>query len=65
LICISFMSRNGEHFFLCFFAIWSSSFQKFCFVQLPTSLLVHSLILGEFTFLNYRYILVISSLSDV
>jgi hypothetical protein len=31
LICISFM---------CFLAIWTSSLQKFCLVQLPTSLLV-------------------------
>jgi hypothetical protein len=22
LVCISFMARYGEHFFMCFFAIW-------------------------------------------
>jgi hypothetical protein len=29
--CISFMVRNGEHFFMCFLAIWISSFDKFLF----------------------------------
>jgi hypothetical protein len=38
LICIAFMARNGEHFFMCFLAIRISSFEK---VQLPISLLVH------------------------
>jgi hypothetical protein len=28
LICISFMARDGEHFFMCFLAIWISSFEK-------------------------------------
>jgi hypothetical protein len=28
LICISFMTRNGEHFFMYFLAIWISSFEK-------------------------------------
>jgi hypothetical protein len=41
LICISFMARDGEHFLMCFLAIWISSMKKFCIVQLPTSLLVH------------------------
>jgi hypothetical protein len=41
LICISFMSRDDEHFFMCFLAIWISSFENLCLVQLPTSLLVH------------------------
>jgi hypothetical protein len=31
LICISFMARDGEHFFMCFFAIWISSFEKVLF----------------------------------
>jgi hypothetical protein len=39
LICISFMARDGEHFFMCFLAIWISSFEKVLLVQLPTSLL--------------------------
>jgi hypothetical protein len=28
LICISFVARDGEHFFMCFLAIWTSSFEK-------------------------------------
>jgi hypothetical protein len=31
LICISFMARDMEHFFMCFLAIWTSSFEKFLF----------------------------------
>jgi hypothetical protein len=31
LICISFMTRYGEHFFMCFLAIWTASFEKFLF----------------------------------
>jgi hypothetical protein len=34
LICISFMDRYGEHFFVCFLAIWISYFEK----VLPSSL---------------------------
>jgi hypothetical protein len=41
LICISFMARDGEHFFMCFLTIWISSYEKFCVVQLPIFLLVH------------------------
>jgi hypothetical protein len=33
------MARDGEHFFMCFLAIWISSFEKVLLVQLPTSLL--------------------------
>jgi hypothetical protein len=32
LICISFMARDSEHFFMCVLAIWTSSFKKFCLV---------------------------------
>jgi hypothetical protein len=28
LICSSFMARDGEHFFMCFLAIHTSSFEK-------------------------------------
>jgi general stress protein CsbA len=31
LICISFMARNGEHFFMCFLDIWISSLEKVLF----------------------------------
>jgi hypothetical protein len=41
LICIFFLARDGKQFFMCFLAIWISSFEKVCLVQLPTSLLVH------------------------
>jgi hypothetical protein len=41
LICISFMARADEHFFMCFLAIWTSFFEKVLLVQLPTSLLSH------------------------
>jgi hypothetical protein len=34
LICISFMARNGEHFFICVLAIWISSFEKVLFSSL-------------------------------
>jgi hypothetical protein len=31
LIYISFMARDGEHFFMFFLTIWISSFEKFLF----------------------------------
>jgi hypothetical protein len=34
LICISFIARDGEHFFMCFLAIWTSSFVKVLFSSL-------------------------------
>jgi hypothetical protein len=34
LICISFMAKDGEIFFMCCLATWISSFEK---VQLPIS----------------------------
>jgi hypothetical protein len=30
-ICISFMARDGEHFFVCFLTIWISSLEKVLF----------------------------------
>jgi hypothetical protein len=41
LICISFMARDGEHFFLWFWPFKFLLLRKFCLVQLPISLLVH------------------------
>jgi hypothetical protein len=37
LICISFMARDDEHFFMCFWPFEFSFEKKFCFVQLPIS----------------------------
>jgi hypothetical protein len=63
LICISFIARDGEHFFMCFLAIWISSFEKFLFSS-RAHFFIGSLVLGEFSFLSSLYILVISPLSD-
>jgi hypothetical protein len=37
LICISFMARDGEHFFKCFWPLEFLLLKKFCLVQLPIS----------------------------
>jgi hypothetical protein len=58
------MARDGEHFFLCFLATWTSSFEKVLFGSVA-HFFIGSLIQGKFSFLNSLYILVISSLSDV
>jgi hypothetical protein len=63
LICISFMARDVEQFFMCFLAIWTS-FEKVLF-SLFAHFFIGSLILGEFYFLSSLYILVISPLSEV
>jgi hypothetical protein len=41
LICISFMTRESEYFFMCFLAILISSFEKVLFSSVAHSLLVH------------------------
>jgi hypothetical protein len=41
LICIFFMARDDEHFFMCFWPFEFLLLRKFCLVQLPISLLVH------------------------
>jgi hypothetical protein len=41
LICISFMTRDGEHFFMCFLATWISSTGNFYSVNLSISSLDH------------------------
>jgi hypothetical protein len=64
LICISFLARDDEHFFMCFLAIWISSFEKFLFSSVA-HFLIGSLVLGEFSFLSSLNILVISPLPDV
>jgi hypothetical protein len=64
LTCISFMARDGEHFFMCFLVILIFSFEKVLFSSV-VHFFIGSLILGEFSFLSSLYILVISPLSDV
>jgi hypothetical protein len=56
LICISFMARDGEHFFMCFLTIWTSSFEKVLFSSVAYFFIV-SLIWGEFSFLSSLYVL--------
>jgi hypothetical protein len=51
LIYISFMARDGEHFFMCFLMIWASSPEKVLFSSVAHFFIV-SLIWGEFSFLN-------------
>jgi hypothetical protein len=42
LICISFMARDIELFFMCFLTIWVSSFEKhLCSIHLPISSFHH------------------------
>jgi hypothetical protein len=45
LICISFMVRCGEHFFMCSLAIWTSSFEKVLFSSVA-HFFIGSLIFG-------------------
>jgi hypothetical protein len=61
LIGISFMIRDDEHFFMCFFffAIWISSFEKVLFRSVA-HFFIASLIFGECSSLSSLYILVIS-----
>jgi hypothetical protein len=59
--CISFMTRDGEHFFMCFLAIWISSLQKVLFSSVA-HFFIGSLIFGEFSFLSALYVLVFSPL---
>jgi hypothetical protein len=51
LICISFMVKDGEHFFMYVLAIWISSFEKVQFSSIA-HFFIGSLILGEFSFLS-------------
>jgi hypothetical protein len=58
------MARDGEQFFMCFLAIWTSSFEKVLFSSVA-HFFIGSLVLEEFGFLSCLYILVISPLFDV
>jgi hypothetical protein len=64
LICISLMARAGEHFFMSFLAIWTSSFEKVLHSSVA-HFFVGSLVIGEFSLSSSLYILVISRLSDI
>jgi hypothetical protein len=48
-IFISFMARDGEHFFMCFFTIWISSYAKVLFSSVA-HVFIGSLILGSLVF---------------
>jgi hypothetical protein len=58
------MARDGGYFFMCFLAVWTSSFEKVLFSSVA-HFFIGLLIWGEFSFLSSLYILVISPLSDV
>jgi hypothetical protein len=64
LTCISFMAKEGEHFFMCFLAICISFFEKVLFSSVA-HFFIGLLIWGEFSFLRSLYILLISPLSHV
>jgi hypothetical protein len=64
LICISFMARDGEHFFMCFLTIWTSSFEKVLFSS-GAHFFIGSLIGEEFSVVSSLYTLVISHFSDI
>jgi hypothetical protein len=49
LVCISFMGRDGEPFFMCFLMILISSFEKVLFSSVA-HFLIGSLILGDLIF---------------
>jgi hypothetical protein len=51
LICISFMGRDGEHFFMCFCSFVLLHLKKILFSSVA-HFFIGSLILGEFSFLN-------------
>jgi hypothetical protein len=54
LVCISFMARYGEHFFMCFLAIWTYSFEKALFSSFA-HIFLGSLILWYFSFLSFLW----------
>jgi hypothetical protein len=64
LIHLAFTTRDGKHFFMCFLAIWISSFEKVLFSSVA-HFFIGSVIFGRLVFMSYLYILVISPLSEV
>jgi hypothetical protein len=61
LICISFMAKDVEHFFICILAIYTFSFGN-CLFSSFAHLFSGLLILGKVSFLSSLYFLVIKSL---
>jgi hypothetical protein len=61
LICISFVASDGEHFLICFLAIWISSLEKVLFSSIA-HFFIGSLGYGVFSFLSCLYILINSPL---
>jgi hypothetical protein len=49
LICIFFMTRVGEHFFMQFLVIWTSAYEKALFSSF-VYFIIGSLIFWEFSF---------------
>jgi hypothetical protein len=58
------MARDDKLFFICFLAIWASSFEKALFRSF-VHFYIGSLLFWELSFSSYLYILVINPLSDV
>jgi hypothetical protein len=54
LIVIFFMARDGEHFVMCFLAIWTSSFEKVLFSS------VAHFFIGALIFWEFNFIILIS-----
>jgi hypothetical protein len=65
LICSSFVARDGEHFFLCFFFLPFGLLPLKRLFSSVAHFFIGSLIFREFSFLSYLHILVTSPLSDV
>ena len=63
LICISLVTKDVEHFFRCFSAIWYFSVENSLFSSVP--ILIGLFVSLESNFLTSLYILNISPLSDV
>jgi hypothetical protein len=51
LVCISFIAKDVDHFFMCFLAIWTSFFEKALFSSFAY-FFIGSMILGDLIFLS-------------
>jgi hypothetical protein len=61
LVCIYFLARDGERFFMCFLAIWISSLEK-VLLSSVAHFFIGSLIFGEFSFFCILFIFWLSVL---